>query len=75
MKVKCKSLKAFKIEINGQMCSFDEGATMALEQHDADIMVRNGLMIIVPDAPQFAAVKIVGKPKVSKKAVKRDNDK
>lgn len=72
MKVKCKSLKAFKVVINGQMCTFTEGATMALEAKDAENLVRGGLMEVIPEVPQFAAVKIVGKPKVAKKAVKRD---
>jgi len=73
MTVKCKALKAFKVVINNDLHTFSDGETIMLEQQDAERLVHVGLMAIVVD-PVFAAVKIVGKPKVSKKAVKRDNN-
>ena len=72
MSVKCKSLKAFKVVINNELRTFSEGETVMLDQQDAERLSHVGLMAIVAD-PVFAAVKIVGKPKVAKKAVKRDN--
>ena len=73
MTVKCKALKAFKVVINNDLRTFSNGETIMLEQQDAERLVHVGLMAIVSDPP-FAAVKIVGKPKVRKKAVKRDNN-
>lgn len=67
--VKCRSLKAFKVAINNELRTFSEGEMVMLDQHDADRLSHVGLMAIVAD-PIIPAVKIVGKPKVAKKAVK-----
>ena len=73
MKVKCKSLMAFKVVLNNELRTFSGGETVELDQEDADRLSHVGLMAIVPD-PVFAAVKIIGKPKVNKKAVKDGNN-
>lgn len=73
MKVKCKSLMAFKVVINNELRTFENGETIMLEKQDAERLAHVGLMTLIAE-PVEAAVKIIKKPKISKKAVKDDNN-
>jgi hypothetical protein len=73
MKVKCKSRMAFKIVINNELRTFSEGEIILLDQEDAERLSRVGHVSVVTE-PELASVKIINKPKVSKKAVKDDNN-
>lgn len=68
MKVKCRSLTAFKVVLGGKWHTLTNGDIVEAEEKEIRSLVKDGYFAIIKETP---SVKILKKPKInSKKAVK-----